>query len=114
MSTELTGPYAITYSEIKIRLAAGETLFVMTLTQDHAGFAWRYHVSEVKGDGRNGRVASGRVITQDYRAAAGRAAQIAAEAFTPGSTGRGLFETLARTEPGTTSGPPAAGADRAT
>ena len=93
MSTRLVG-HVIAYTEIKVQLVAGEVMFVLTLIPDGQGQVWRYNVSEATGQERTARVAFGRVIAPDHRAAARCVGEIAAGGYVPGSVERGLFDML--------------------
>jgi hypothetical protein len=85
---------SITCVEVKIQLAADSTMYVLTLTAD-PGNLWRYNLSEASSSTRNPRVAFGRIIAADYRAAARQIAVILGQGYEPGTVERGLFDMMA-------------------
>ena len=72
-------------------------MFVLTLNAD-PGNVWRYNLSEASSNARNSRVAFGRIIAPDYRAALRQIAAVLGQGYEPGTVERGLFDTMA-TEP---------------
>jgi hypothetical protein len=72
-------------------------MFVLTLNAD-PGNVWRYNLSEASSNARNSRVAFGRIIAPDYRAATRQIAVILGQGYEPGTVERGLFDLMA-TEP---------------
>lgn len=105
MSTRLAGDVSITYLEVKIQLAAGNTRFVLTLNAN-PGNVWRYNLSEDSHNARNSRVAFGRIIAPDHRAALWQIAAVLSQGYQPGTVERVLFDTMA-TEPPAYGGPDA-------
>jgi hypothetical protein len=97
MSTRLAGDVSITCLEVKIQLAAGSVMFVLTLNAD-PGNLWRYNLSEASDSARNSRVAFGRIIAPDSRAALRQIAAVLGQGYQPGTVERGLFDMMA-TEP---------------
>jgi hypothetical protein len=93
VSTRLAGDVGLTYLEVKVQLAESVVL-VLTLTADH-GTVWRYNLSEASGNARNSRVAFGRTIAPDYRAALRQAAVVLSQGYEPGTVERGLFDMMA-------------------
>jgi hypothetical protein len=88
---------SITCVEVKIQLAAASARFVLTLNAD-PGNVWRDNLSEASSNARNSRVAFGRIIAPDYRAALPQIAVILGQGPEPGTIERGLFDIMA-TEP---------------
>jgi hypothetical protein len=103
--TRLTGDVSITYLEVKIQLAAENARFLLTLNADPAN-VWRYNLSEDSQNARNSRVAFGRIIALDHRAALRQIAAVLGQGYQPGTIERGLFDTMAN-EPPAYSGPDA-------
>jgi hypothetical protein len=97
VSTRLTGDVSITCLEVKIQLAADSTRFVLTLSAD-PGNVWRYNLSEDSQSTRNSRVAFGRTIAPDDRAALRQIAAVLGQGYQPGTVERGLFD-MAATDP---------------
>jgi hypothetical protein len=88
---------SITCLEVKIQLAADSARFVLTLNAD-PGNVWRYNLSEASHNTRNSRVAFGRIIAPDYRAALRQIAAVLGQGYQPGTVERGLFD-MAATDP---------------
>jgi hypothetical protein len=82
VSTRLTGDVSITCLEVKIQLAAASARFVLALTAD-PGNVWRYNLSEASHNARNSRVAFGRIIAPDYRAALQQSAVVLEQSTAP-------------------------------
>jgi hypothetical protein len=93
----LAGDVSITYLEVKIQLAAENARFMLTLNAD-PGNVWRYNLSVASHNARNSRVAFGRIIAPDHRAAQRQIAAVLGQGYQPGTVERGLFDTMA-TEP---------------
>jgi hypothetical protein len=85
---------SITCLEVKIQLAADSARFVLTLTAD-PGNVWRYNLSEASHNARNSRVAFGRIIAPDCRAALRQVAAVLGQGYEPGTVERGLFDMVA-------------------
>jgi hypothetical protein len=98
VSTRLTGDVSITCLEVKIQLAADSARFMLTLNAD-PGNVWRYNLSEASDNGRNSRVAFGRIIAADYRAALRQIAAVLVQGYQPGTVERGLFDMMAADPP---------------
>ena len=94
MSTRLTGDVSITCLEMKIQLAADNARLLLTLNAD-PGNVWRYNLSESSHNARNSRVAFGRIIAPDCRAALGQVAAVLGQGYEPGTVERGLFDMVA-------------------
>jgi len=94
---------SITCLEVKIQLSAESARFVLTLNAD-PGNVWRYNLSEASHNARNSRVAFGRIIAPDHRAALTQIAAVLGQGYEPGTVERGLFDMRA-TEPPTHDGP---------
>jgi hypothetical protein len=95
MSTQLMGDVVSAYVEAKVRLTAEDVEFVLTVNvEDGSGNIWKYNLSEA-GATRNSRVAFGRTIAPDHRAALRQAAAVLGQGYEPGTVERGLFDTLA-------------------
>jgi hypothetical protein len=98
VSTRLTGNVSITCLEVKIQLAADSARFVLTLNAD-PGNVWRYNLSEASHNARNSRVAFGRIIAPDCRAALRQIAAVLGQGYEPGTVERGLFDMVAAGPP---------------
>ena len=101
----MAGDVSITYLEVKIQLAAENARFLLTLNAD-PGNVWRYNLSEASHNARNSRVAFGRIIAPDHRAALRQIAVVLGQGYQPCTVERGLFDTMA-TEPPAYGGPDA-------
>jgi len=65
---------------MKIQLAAENARFVLTLNVD-PGNVWRYNLSEDSHNARNSRVAFGRIIAPDHRAALRQIAAVLGQGY---------------------------------